>query len=74
MFKEIKHPVLELTRTNIDFLSCKGLKEGEWRFLKKEEIRRLLGDIKEPVQKQKIKAAPKVQHRKNKYLFYEKRV
>ncbi len=47
MFQEIKHPVLELERTNIDFLSTKGLKEGEWRFLKKEELRRLLGDTRE---------------------------
>lgn len=47
MFKEIKHPVITLERTNIDFLSTKGLKEGEWRFLKKEELRRLLGDVQE---------------------------
>ena len=47
MFKEIKCPVLDLERTNIDFLSTKGLKEGEWRFLKKEELRRLLSDVKE---------------------------
>lgn len=47
MFQEIHHPVLELERTNIDFLSTKGLKEGEWRFLKKEELRRLLGDVRE---------------------------
>lgn len=74
MFKEIKHPVLELSRTNIDFLSCKGLKEGEWRFLKKEEIHRLLGDVKEPMQKEKKNVAPKVRQRKNQYPFYGKRV
>ena len=47
MFKAIKHPVIKLERTNIDFLSTKGLKEGEWRFLKKEELRRLIGDVRE---------------------------
>lgn len=47
MFQAIKHPVKDLVRTNIDFLSLKGLKEGEWRFLKKEELRRLVEDTKE---------------------------
>ncbi|HMM06046.1 MAG TPA: pseudouridine synthase [Clostridiales bacterium] len=74
MFKEIKHPVLSLTRTNIDFLSCKGLKEGEWRFLKKEEIRRLLGDVKEAPPKEKVIVVPKARPRGNKYPFYGKRV
>ncbi|MEG2658262.1 MAG: pseudouridine synthase, partial [Clostridiales bacterium] len=53
MFREIKHPVIDLERTSIDFLSTKGLKEGEWRFLKKEELRRLLGDVKEKTVKPK---------------------
>ena len=74
MFKEIKHPVLSLMRTNIDFLSCKGLKEGEWRFLKKEEIRRLLGDVREAPQKEKVTVVPKTRPRGDKYAFYGKRV
>ncbi len=50
MFKAIRHPVIDLTRTQIGFLSLKGLKEGEWRFLKKDEIRRLTkeGSAAEP--------------------------
>ncbi len=74
MFKEIKHPVLSLMRINIDFLSCKGLKEGEWRFLKKEEIRRLLGDVREAPQKEKVTVVPKTRPRGDKYAFYGKRV
>lgn len=74
MFKEIKHPVLELTRTNIDFLSCKGIKEGEWRFLKKDEIHRLLGDVKEkPVPMQKVRFTTRVQHSRDKFPYYGKR-
>ena len=46
MFSFIGHPVEKLTPTGYDFLSIKGLKEGEWRFLKKEEIRRLQKDAK----------------------------
>lgn len=46
MFKHIGFPVETLTRIGYDFLSIKGLKEGEWRFLKKEEVRRLQRDAK----------------------------
>ena len=69
MFQEIKHPVLELERTNIDFLSTKGLKEGEWRFLKKEELRRLLGDTREkrrPAPQKNAAVAPR-KRREGKY-------
>lgn len=54
MFKAIRHPVIDLTRTQIGFLSLKGLKEGEWRFLKKEEIRRLTAEGNEPAKKEDL--------------------
>ncbi len=47
MFQAIRHPVVELTRTQIGFLGLKGLREGEWRFLKKEEMRRLVQEGRE---------------------------
>lgn len=75
MFKAIGCPVENLTRTNFDFLSLKGMKEGEWRFLKKEEVRRLMGDAKEkPVRGQKSAPAGKAISRKsrNKYPYYKK--
>lgn len=74
MFKEIKHPVLELARTNIDFLSLKGLKAGEWRFLKKEEIHRLLGDVKvKEAAPPKLQVKPAPSRTRDKYAFYGKR-
>ncbi len=74
MFQAIGCPVEELTRTNFDFLSLKGLKVGEWRFLKKEEVRRLLGDVKEkPVRpKSRPVVMEKRPGRKDKYPFYKK--
>lgn len=75
MFRAIGCPVESLTRTNFDFLSLKGLKEGEWRFLKKEEVRRLLGDVKEkPAQRRsKIMTPPPRRERDNKYPYYRKK-
>lgn len=76
MFKEIGCPVESLIRTNFDFLSLRGLKEGEWRFLKKEEVRRLLGDVKEkPVRaKGQAVSAPPRRNGKDKYAYYKKKV
>lgn len=72
MFREIGCPVEKLVRTNIDFLSTKGLKEGEWRFLKKEEVRRLLGDAREKKPAKSVVKCKKAPHqRKDKYAFYK---
>lgn len=74
MFQAIGCPVESLTRTNFDFLSLKGMKEGEWRFLKKEEVRRLLGDAREkPVRAPKA-APPHNPHsrKREKYPYYKK--
>lgn len=75
MFKAIGCPVENLTRTNFDFLSLKGMKEGEWRFLKKEEVRRLLGDVKDkPVRAKKAPAPHALTPRKSrdKFPYYKK--
>ena len=75
MFKAIGCPVESLTRTNFDFLSIKGLKEGEWRFLKKEEVRRLLGDVKEKPVKAKAAPAPHAltpRKSRNQFPYYKK--
>lgn len=74
MFKAIGCPVEELTRTNFDFLSIKGLKPGEWRFLKKEEVRRLLGDAKLKTEKPKAVAVTAPKHYSgNRYPYYKKK-
>ncbi|MDQ0339184.1 23S rRNA pseudouridine2605 synthase [Caldalkalibacillus uzonensis] len=41
MFKAIGHPVLALHREQYAFLTLKGLKEGEYRQLDAEEVKRL---------------------------------
>ena len=77
MFRAIGCPVESLTRTNIDFLSLKGLKEGEWRFLKKEEVRRLLGDVKEkpakPIKPKNRAAVLSPRHKRDPYPYYKKK-
>ena len=73
MFKAIGCPVTELTRTNFDFLSLKGLKPGEWRFLKKEEVRRLLGDVKPRSKPEKAKATVPPQRKGNSCPYYKKK-
>ena len=72
MFKAIGCPVEELTRTNFDFLSIKGLKPGEWRFLKKEEVRRLLGDVKAQTKPEKVKVIAPKSNKGNRYPYYKK--
>ena len=77
MFRAIGCPVESLTRTNIDFLSLKGLKEGEWRFLKKEEVRRLLGDVKEkpakPIKPKNRAAVLSPRHKRDPDPYYTKK-
>lgn len=41
MMKKINHPVIKLTRTVFGGLTTEGLKEGEWRDLKTEEVKML---------------------------------
>ncbi len=41
MCGEIKHPVISLKRIKIGGLALGNLKEGEWRFLKDEEIKKI---------------------------------
>ncbi|MGI5874965.1 MAG: pseudouridine synthase [Bacillota bacterium] len=74
MFREIGHEVESLARTNFDFLSLKGLKEGEWRFLKKEEVRRLLRDAKgaPPPERARFAAPPPKRKTRERYPFYKK--
>lgn len=69
MFKAIHHPVIDLTRTQIGFLSLKGLKEGEWRFLKKEELHRLTagGNALEKNGEKELPKIRKSSGRKNTY-------
>jgi len=42
MFSAIGHPVTELIRTGFGFLNLQGLKPGQYRFLRPEEIARLV--------------------------------
>ena len=42
MCETLKYPVLALHRKKIGDLDLKDLKIGEWRYLKKEEINKLL--------------------------------
>lgn len=42
MFSAIKHPVLYLKRTRIDFLTLKNLKTGEYRPLTNSEVKKLM--------------------------------
>lgn len=44
VFARVGHKVLALTRTSIGPLSIRGLKEGRWRALSREEVEALLGD------------------------------
>ena len=41
LFKEIHHDVLKLTRTKYAFLSIDKLQSGEYRYLTKEEVKKL---------------------------------
>ena len=41
IFETLKHPVIRLTRTSIDFLSSIGLKSGEYRKLTIKEVKKL---------------------------------
>ncbi|PKM81340.1 MAG: pseudouridine synthase [Firmicutes bacterium HGW-Firmicutes-14] len=41
MCETIGHPVLELKRVAIGFLELRGLEEGKYRFLKKDEVQKL---------------------------------
>ena len=74
MFDAVGHRVEALTRTNFDFLSVDGLKEGEWRFLKKDEVRRLFKDAAGRGEKEKTKSGFAVPRTKRKTShFYDKK-
>lgn len=45
MMKAIGHPVKKLTRKKYGFLDTKGLRPGEWRYLKKNEVNRLYNSV-----------------------------
>lgn len=45
MFKHIGFPVTKLKRTHLSFLNLKGLKKGQYRFLKDDEIQKLKKEI-----------------------------
>lgn len=47
MFASIERPIKQLTRTELSFLTLKGVKEGTFRFLSKDEVQRLLNIQKE---------------------------
>jgi 23S rRNA pseudouridine2605 synthase len=44
MFAAAGHRVLRLERVGIDTLELGNLKQGQWRYLSDEEVRKLLGD------------------------------
>ena len=41
MFQELDHPVLDLKRTKIGFLTTAGLRRGMYRYLTPQEIEKL---------------------------------
>ena len=41
MFKALNHPVIELKRVEFASISVGKLKEGEWRYLSKDEVKKL---------------------------------
>lgn len=43
MLTAVGHPVIKLTRTGLGFLDLAGVKEGQYRFLRKEEVDELAG-------------------------------
>jgi 23S rRNA pseudouridine2605 synthase len=47
MFYKMGYEVERLTRTRIGALTTKGVDEGEWRFLTKEELKQLRGEERE---------------------------
>lgn len=46
MFEHFDLKVLKLTRVNYDFLTLDGLAEGDYRFLKPHEVKKLIGNAK----------------------------
>lgn len=65
MCRYVGHPVVELKRVKLAFLTLKGLRTGEYRFLTQEEIKRL----KELARRKKNEHAPKIENCK---LFEQK--
>lgn len=47
MFEHFDLKVLKLNRVKYDFLTLDGLKEGEYRYLKPHEVKKLIGNAKE---------------------------
>ena len=46
MFDAINHEVIKLKREKISFLTLKGLKSGEYRYLNIKEVKKLYGEAK----------------------------
>lgn len=42
MLEAVGHPVIHLKRTEVGFLTLKGLKDGEYRYLNSQEVKKLI--------------------------------
>lgn len=42
MLAAVGHPVIKLQRTEVAFLTLKGLSPGQYRYLSSEEVERLM--------------------------------